>query len=210
MATGNCRLARRPWAARARCWSCGPPSRWSSGCRRARRRGARARRRARWATTTRRRSCTAAGGGFQEHANRQSESIGRKEPSSDISSDSAELTSGPGKWVTVSIEKRTALNFIHVVMTRISTLSEGRPIGSDGMDFRNTVRDVTQEWQRLGSVEEENLRSDGLISVRRIYGETRVIKQTYVESKDDWTVSGRSWHWHPVHADVEYEFEPID
>ena len=124
--------------------------------------------------------------------------------------DSVELTSGPGKWVTVSIEKRTALNLIHVVMTRVSTLSEGRPIGSDGMDYRNTVRDVTQEWQRLSSVEEENLRSDGLISVERMYGETRVIKQTYVEGKDDWTVSGRSWHWHPVHADVEYEFEPID
>ena len=83
---------------------------------------------------------------------------------------------------------------------------EGRLWGSDGKDFEGTVQDVTQTWTALTTSEMQDLTEQGLVSVTRTYGETRVIPQTYLEGFDAWNVNGKSWYWQPAVRREEFEF----
>ncbi|AKA22526.1 hypothetical protein PCL1606_10710 [Pseudomonas chlororaphis] len=80
---------------------------------------------------------------------------------------------------------------------------EGRMFLGEGKDFMNTSRTLIQEWVPLA--EDECLLSSQS-SVHR-YGELRHIKQRFIEGTDHWPVSGSSWHWQPVTADVVYEYK---
>jgi len=119
-------------------------------------------------------------------------------------------TSGPGKWVTVDVDKRGVRNLFQIIAKRTETMGdEGRVWGSDGKDFEGTVQDVTQEWQALSTSEVENLRANGFISVDRTFGETRVIKQIFLEGPDPWQQSGKSWYWQPTLRNQEFELQQL-
>ena len=77
--------------------------------------------------------------------------------------------------------------------------------GSKPSDFENTARELTQEWQSLTTDESSNLRDNGFVSVRRECGETRVIRQTYYEGKNEWHVKGKSYYWQPTVGNTEFE-----
>ena len=114
--------------------------------------------------------------------------------------------SGPGKWVTTDLDKKGARNFFQIILNRTETIGDkGRLWGSDGKDFKGTVQDVTQEWRALSTSEVENLRKNGYISVDKTYGETRVIRQTFLKGRDPWQQSGKSWYWQPVVRNEEFE-----
>ena len=81
---------------------------------------------------------------------------------------------------------------------------EGRAVGSDGKDFKNTMRDVIQEWQPLSEDAPSSLVEK---SVKHKYGIVRRKRQKFLEGNDSWAVSGSSWHWMPVIANKEFEAE---
>lgn len=114
------------------------------------------------------------------------------------------LAKGPGKWVKRDIQYDRAANAVALVANRIASLGdEGRVAGSDGKDYANTTRTMIQEWTPL-MVGESHLAER---SIQRSYGELRRIKQRYFEGSDNWQVTGSSWHWQPVTADVEFELK---
>ena len=113
---------------------------------------------------------------------------------------------GIGKWLTTDVDVQEGRTLAQLFVNRTKSLGdEGRLFGSEPKDFENTVRDVTQEWVPLTTDETNNLNSNGFVSVRRTYGETRVIRQTYYEGNDSWAPKGKSYHWQPVVGREEYE-----
>lgn len=112
--------------------------------------------------------------------------------------------SGPGKWRTQKIEKNWLRNSVAFAANRITSLGdEGRMWLSEGKDYANTTRVVTQRWVPL----DEHDKYVALRSVSRRYEESRQISQIYVEADDNWQVSGKSWHWVPVLANEVYEYK---
>lgn len=113
--------------------------------------------------------------------------------------------SGPGVWVTIDDDFHGLTNTVVLLANRVGSLGdEGRVAGSDGKDYKNTIRDKIQEWQALPDDAPAALIAD---SVVHKYGETRKIRQRYLEGDDKWTESGSSWHWQPVVADKVYELK---
>ncbi|RQO56785.1 hypothetical protein [Pseudomonas sp. KBW05] len=111
---------------------------------------------------------------------------------------------GPGKWEKVSIDYDGVKNTAILAANRlVSAGDEGRLFLSDGKDFANTTRVMTQRWIRLDGRDEQLIQR----SVERRYGELRHIKQRYLEGDDNWQVGGKSWHWQPVTPDVAYEYK---
>lgn len=102
----------------------------------------------------------------------------------------------------VKIEYDKMVNALIALANRTSTISnQGALIGSDGKDFQNTSRSFIQVWQPL-QPDERNFAEGSAIHP---YGKTRTIKQRYLENSDHWQIGGKSWHWTPVTADVNYE-----
>lgn len=95
-------------------------------------------------------------------------------------------------WTGVAL----AANFV------TSRGDEGRFFASDGKDYANTRRVVSQRWMPLG----ENERSFARLSAIHRYGDVRRITQNYVQADDPWAITGESWHWRPVVPDEEYEY----
>ena len=110
---------------------------------------------------------------------------------------------GVGKWKTFSIDVdllRSGVAFAANFIT--SRGDEGRLFASEGKDYGNTRRVVSQRWVPL----EHRERNFANLSAVHRYGEIREIAQNYVEADDHWAISGTSWHWRPVVSDEEYEF----
>lgn len=110
---------------------------------------------------------------------------------------------GAGKWSTFSIDSDLiwssaafAANFL------TSRGDEGRLFASEGKDYANTKRVVSQRWVPL----EANERDLARLSAVHRYGTVRKITQYFVEAGDEWAITGHSWHWRPVVADSVYEF----
>ena len=113
--------------------------------------------------------------------------------------------SGPGVWVTKDYDYLGLANTAIGLLNRLTTMGdEGRAVGSDGKDFKNTMRDVIQEWQPLSEDAPSSLVEK---SVKHKYGTVRRKRQKFLEGNDNWAVSGSSWHWVPVIANKEFEAE---
>ena len=113
--------------------------------------------------------------------------------------------SGPGVWVTKEYDYLGLANVAIGLLNRVTTMGDqGRVLGSDGKDLKNTMRDVIQEWQPLASGTPSDLVQK---SKQNKYGEVRRKRQTYQEGNDDWAVSGSSWHWMPVIPNKEFEMK---
>lgn len=111
---------------------------------------------------------------------------------------------GAGKWMTINIEYTSLITGVAFAANFLISLGdEGRVFLSDGKDFANTVRTVTQQWVALGEHEQGIARR----SVSNRYGEQRKIRQMYVEADDNWQISGQSWHWRPAVANLVYEYK---
>jgi len=112
-------------------------------------------------------------------------------------------TEGAGKWKTFSIDVDVLKSGVAFAANFITSRGdEGRLFASEGKDYANTRRIVSQRWVRL----EHRERNFANLSAVHRYGEVREITQNYVEADDHWAISGTSWHWRPVVADEEYEF----
>ncbi|MFJ4350203.1 hypothetical protein ACIPZ5_04790 [Pseudomonas sp. NPDC089428] len=123
-------------------------------------------------------------------------------PGSDYLDRQAERKKGPGKWRTIDIDYDGLKNTFAMLQNRLGSLGdEGRIFGSEGKDYDNTSRVVTQQWVPLDS-HDDHLASR---SVVHRYGELRAITQRYFEGEDKWQVSGKSWHWQPVLPFETYE-----
>lgn len=110
---------------------------------------------------------------------------------------------GAGQWVTIDDDYHGLKNTAILALNRLTSMGdEGRLLGSSGKDYQNTKRDKVQQWQPLPEDAEEHLVAESAVHK---YGATRRIPQTYLEGNDAWAVSGNSWHWQPVTADVVYE-----
>lgn len=111
--------------------------------------------------------------------------------------------SGPGVWVTQEYDYLGLANLAIGVLNRVTSMGDqGRVFGSDGRDLKNTMRDVIQEWQPLPEDAPLSLLQT---SMTHTYGETRRIRQQYLEGNDQWAVGGSSWHWKPVIANKVFE-----
>jgi hypothetical protein len=129
---------------------------------------------------------------------------------SDVGSANSQQTEGPGKWVNTGVDKVGGRNLLQMIVNRTESLGDaGRVFGSDGKDFKITVQDVTQKWRALSTSVVENLMTNGYISVDRTYGETRVIRQTFIEGPDPWQQSGKSWTWQPAVRNEEFELQRL-
>lgn len=114
------------------------------------------------------------------------------------------LSSGPGRWVTNDIESDIAMNTLSFAANWLASRGdEGRLFLAEGKDYANTFRTIVQQWHPL-TEGEEHLKEK---SVYREYGELRQIRQQFVEGDDPWQISGSSWHWRPVTADIVYELK---
>lgn len=114
----------------------------------------------------------------------------------------AENERGPGKWRTIDIDYDGLKNTFAILQNRLGSLGdEGRLFGSEGKDYDNTLRIVTQQWVPLDS-HDDHLASRSVI---HRYGEIRGITQRYFEGEDKWQISGKSWHWQPVLPFEAYE-----
>ena len=111
--------------------------------------------------------------------------------------------SGPGKWKITSIRiDRLFSGVAFAANFLVSRGDEGRAFLNSGKDYANTTRTVTQEWVPLDA-EERYLAPSSAI---HRYGAENKVRQIYIEADDAWDVSGASWHWRPVIANEEYEF----
>lgn len=106
-----------------------------------------------------------------------------------------EYERGPGRWTIIKIDYDGVKNTVAMLVNRLGSLGdEGRLFGSEGKDYSNTTRVLTQQWVPLDD-------SDDHLSTRSVqykYGELRHITQKYQEGEDKWHVGGKSWHWQPV------------
>ncbi|KAA8998068.1 hypothetical protein FJU30_16750 [Affinibrenneria salicis] len=121
--------------------------------------------------------------------------------------DSAPTTDkyGPGHWVTRDNDYKAAKNAAMMLINRLTSMGdEGRVFGSEGKDYQHTARDKIQVWQPLPPGTRDDIRRRSVI---RRYGQERIIQQRYLEGDDPWQSGGKSWHWQPVQADDEYEFQ---
>lgn len=110
---------------------------------------------------------------------------------------------GPGKWSTFSIDADRLWSSVAFAANFLSSRGdEGRLFASEGKDYANTRRVVSQRWVPLKASECDFAR---LSTVHR-YGTVRRTTQYFVEASDDWAISGQSWHWRPVVANEVYEF----
>ncbi|WP_248806281.1 type VI secretion system Vgr family protein [Pseudomonas sp. MWU13-2100] len=113
--------------------------------------------------------------------------------------------SGPGVWVTQEYDYLGMANLAIGLLNRVTSMGDqGRVFGSDGRDLKNTMRDVIQEWQPLPEDAPLSLLQT---SMTHTYGETRRIRQQYLEGDDQWAISGSSWYWKPVIANKVFEVE---
>jgi hypothetical protein len=104
--------------------------------------------------------------------------------------------------VTLNIQAELATNALSFAANWLTARGdEGRVFFTDGKDYANTFRTIIQEWQPLIDGE-EHLKAE---SAHHEFGELRRIRQQFVEADDHWQISGSSWHWRPVRADIEYE-----
>ncbi|GLO11434.1 hypothetical protein PPUJ20028_00150 [Pseudomonas putida] len=114
----------------------------------------------------------------------------------------AENERGPGKWRTIDIDYAGLKNTFAILQNRLGSLGdEGRLFGSEGKDYDNTSRVVTQQWVPLDG-HDDHLASRSVI---HSYGELRAITQRYFEGEDKWQISGKSWHWQPALPFETYE-----
>ena len=128
---------------------------------------------------------------------------GLQEPTNSI--EYIQATVIEGKWVIIDIDYKGIYNTLWMALLRIARAGENRGPLTDGKDHEGTRRVVTQEWQPLTPVEEENLRREGKTPVERPYGEIKTTEQIYFKGQDPWHPKGKSWQWHPVVPNVEYE-----
>ncbi|EHD1638553.1 type VI secretion system tip protein VgrG [Salmonella enterica] len=113
--------------------------------------------------------------------------------------------SGPGRWVTIDNDYHGIKNTGVMVLNRLTSMGdEGRVFGSDGKDYMNTTRDKIQQWKPLLEDADPWLKENSAVHV---YGETRKIKQRYLEGDDGWAIGGRSWYWQPTIADEVHEIK---
>lgn len=80
---------------------------------------------------------------------------------------------GPGKWVILDIDRFSFKNVGIFIIQRIAHLDTGKVPGD--RELWHTERTVTLEW-----VEEDDYRDGFHTSGEHMYGETRVIMQTYL------------------------------
>lgn len=110
---------------------------------------------------------------------------------------------GPGKWKTFSIDTDLLWSGVALAANFLTSRGdEGRLFSSEGKDYANTRRLVSQRWVPLGEKE----RSFARLSAIHRYGDVRRITQNYVQADDAWAITGESWHWRPVVPDEEYEY----
>lgn len=93
---------------------------------------------------------------------------------------SEEYEVGPGRWAIIKIDYDGVKNTVAMLANRLGSLGdEGRLFGSDGKDYSNTTRVLTQQWVPLDD-SDDHLSSR---SARYRYGELRHIKQSYQEGR---------------------------
>ncbi|WP_221625208.1 hypothetical protein, partial [Burkholderia cepacia] len=115
--------------------------------------------------------------------------------------------SGPGRWVTTDNDYHGIKNTGVMFINRLTSMGdEGRLFGSDGKDYMNTTRDKIQQWKPLPADADPWLKDNSAVHV---YGETRKIKQRYLEGDDAWAIGGKSWHWQPGVADEVHEIKGV-
>ncbi|MFP9432609.1 hypothetical protein ACJ9N4_20320 [Enterobacter sp. LM3] len=116
---------------------------------------------------------------------------------------------GPGYWKTVDNDYHGTKNVVIMAINRLTSMGdEGRVFGSDGKDYMNTSRDKIQHWTALpADLDGETRALLSEKSVIRRYGEQRSIYQKYLESDDNWAISGKSWQWIPGVREEDYEFK---
>ncbi|WP_231616360.1 hypothetical protein [Pseudoalteromonas sp. SWYJZ12] len=79
-------------------------------------------------------------------------------------------------------------------------------------NFEHSTRDVVQQW--YGTKEdkriEEQYNENGQCSTNYGVqdGDYRKIEQAFGNYKDDWSVSGKSWHWAPAVPNKTYKHFP--
>lgn len=112
------------------------------------------------------------------------------------------LSIGPGKWRTIDISVDKFQSGMAFVANYLTSRGDDQLFFAAGQHYSNTRRTITQQWVPL--LEEESRMH--LHAARRVYGQTRRIKQRYVEADDHWPQEGKSWHWRPVVADTVYEY----
>lgn len=114
------------------------------------------------------------------------------------------LSFGPGKWKIMDVSTRKIASSAAFFGNFLASLSdEGRVFLSDGKDYANTTRVVTQKWIPLG---DEELYIAAASAIYK-YGEVKETVQIYVQGDDAWEVSGSVWYWRPVIADEVYELK---
>lgn len=110
---------------------------------------------------------------------------------------------GPGKRSTFSIDLDSLWSSVAFAANFLTSRGdEGRLFASEGRDYANTRRVVSQRWMPLKDSERDFAR----LSALHRYGAVRKITQYFVEASDEWAITGQSWHWRPVVADEVYEF----
>ncbi|WP_162922989.1 MULTISPECIES: type VI secretion system Vgr family protein [Burkholderia] len=115
--------------------------------------------------------------------------------------------SGPGRWVTTDNDYHGIKNTGVMFINRLTSMGdEGRLFGSDGKDYMNTTRDKIQQWKPLPADADPWLKENSAVHT---YGETRKIKQRYLEGADAWAIGGKSWHWQPGVADEVHEIKGV-
>lgn len=114
------------------------------------------------------------------------------------------LSFGPGKWKIMDVRRRKIASGAAFFGNFLASLSdEGRVFLSDGKDYANTTRVVTQKWVPLGDEELYIAESSAIFK----YGEVKETVQIYVQGDDAWEVSGSVWYWRPVIADEVYDLK---
>lgn len=100
-------------------------------------------------------------------------------------------------WVTVDIDYHGGKNWLYFLLQRIASLEEGK--FPSAYDCANCTRDVIQEWQPRPEDAEF-----GPCPPPKP-GDRRKIKQTFNEYPDNWSTSGKSWHWSPPVPSPTYQ-----
>lgn len=111
-------------------------------------------------------------------------------------------SSGPGKWKTTDTDYDGTKNVLTMIANRVTTMGEqGRVLGSDGKNYRNTTRVMTQTWVPLDENDQHMAENSAVFE----FGQTKTITQRYLQGEDVWQVTGQSWHWQPVIPNTAYE-----
>ena len=96
-------------------------------------------------------------------------------------------------WETVEIDYHGIQNWSMAIANRMATLDEGTIMSAT--NCRGCTRDLIQEWVPS----EDDPQNKTLICkpTDPVSGDRRSFRQTFDEYRDEWSTTGKSWHWRP-------------